>query len=125
MIALQIVAVCLAGGAGAAIRFVVDGTIRHHTSGTYPWATMIINVTGSLILGLVTGLVLSGLVAHSWQLVIGTGLLGGYTTFSTASVETVRLLEDRRWRAAAVNGPGMLVLCVAAAAGGYALGLWL
>ncbi len=125
MIALQIVAVCLAGGAGAAIRFVVDGTIRHHTSGTHPWATMIINVTGSLILGLVTGLVLSGLVAHSWQLVIGTGLLGGYTTFSTASVETVRLLEDRRWRAAAVNGPGMLVLCVAAAAGGYALGLWL
>lgn len=125
MIALQIVGLCLAGGVGAALRFVVDGTIRHHSSGSYPWATMIVNVTGSLILGLVTGLVLTGLVSHTWELVIGTGLLGGYTTFSTASVETVRLLEDRRWWAAAVNGPGMLVVCVAAAAGGYALGLWL
>ena len=76
MIALQIVGLCLAGGVGAAVRFVVDGTIRHHSSGSYPWATMIINVTGSLILGLVTGLVLTGLVSHTWQLVIGTGLLG-------------------------------------------------
>lgn len=125
MIAVQIVALCLAGGVGAALRFFVDGTIRHHSSGSYPVATMIINVSGSLILGLVTGLVLAGLVSHTWQLVIGTGLMGGYTTFSTASVETVRLAEDRRWWAATFNGLGMLALCVAAAAGGYLLGRWL
>lgn len=123
MIGVQIVALCLAGGAGAALRFVVDGTIRHRTSGAYPIATMVINVSGSLLLGLIVGLVLGGLVTHSWQLVLGTGLMGGYTTFSTASVETVRLLEEGRYRAAAINGFGMLLLAAAAAAGGYALGL--
>jgi CrcB protein len=83
---------------------------------------MIINVTGSLLLGILVGLFLSGVVSHTWQLVLGTGLLGGYTTFSTASVETVRLLEERRWWAATINGPGMLVLCTAVAAAGYAVG---
>ncbi len=125
MIALQFLAVCLAGGAGAALRFVVDATIRRHTSASYPLATMIINVSGSLVLGLLIGLVLGGTLSHGWQLILGTGMMGGYTTFSTASYETVRLLEERRWWAAAINGVGMLVLCTAAAAGGYALGLWL
>ena len=55
--------------------------------------------------------------------VIGTGMMGGYTTFSTASVETVRLVEEGRWRAGLINGFGMLVLCTGAAAGGLALGL--
>jgi fluoride exporter len=123
MIAAQILALCVAGGVGAALRFVVDGSIRHHTSGSYPLATMIVNVSGSLLLGLITGLVLSDLVTHTWQLVLGTGLMGGYTTFSTASLETVRLAEDRRWWAALINGIGMIMLCAAAAAGGYLLGL--
>jgi fluoride exporter len=123
MIAAQILALCVAGGVGAALRFVVDGSIRHHTSGSYPLATMIVNVSGSLLLGLITGLVLSDLVTHTWQLVLGTGLMGGYTTFSTASLETVRLAEDRRWWAALINGIGMILLCAAAAAGGYLLGL--
>lgn len=125
MIVLQFLAVCLAGGLGAALRFVVDGVIRHRTSGSYPLATMIINVSGSLVLGLLIGLVLGGVLTPGWQLIIGTGMMGGYTTFSTASYETFRLLEERRWWAAAMNGIGMLVLCTAAAAGGYALGRWL
>jgi CrcB protein len=125
VIALQIVALCLAGGVGAALRFVVDGTVRHHSSGTYPLATLVVNVSGSLVLGLITGLVLAGLVSHAWQLVLGTGMMGGYTTFSTASFETVRLLEEGRWWAGMINGLGMLVLCTAAAAAGFALGLWL
>jgi fluoride exporter len=125
VIVLQFLAVCLAGGLGAALRFVVDGVIRRHTSGSYPLATMIINVSGSLVLGLLIGLVLGGVLSPGWQLIVGTGMMGGYTTFSTASYETLRLLEERRWWAAAINGIGMLVLCTAAAAGGYALGRWL
>ncbi|GAA3605031.1 fluoride efflux transporter CrcB [Microlunatus ginsengisoli] len=125
MTGLEIVLLCLAGGVGAALRFVLDGTVRHHSSGSFPLGTMIINVSGSFILGLITGLVAGSVLTHGWQLVLGTGLMGGYTTFSTASLETVRLLEDRRWLAAAANGLGMLVIAVAAAAGGYALGLWL
>ena len=119
---LEFVAVCVAGGVGAALRFIVDGTIRHRTPQSFPYATMIINITGSLILGLLAGLVLGQVVSHHWQLIIGTGMMGGYTTFSTASVETVRLVEEGRWRAGLINGLGMLALCTAAAAGGFALG---
>ncbi len=115
MIALLI---ALAGGLGAASRFGIDGLIRHRLQSTFPWATVTINVTGSLLLGLLVGL---GAGDH-WQQVAGTGFLGGYTTFSTASFETADLLLDRRPLAAAVNGLGVLVGCVAAAAGGYALG---
>lgn len=125
MIALQFLAVCVAGGVGAALRFVVDGTIRQHSSWSYPPATMIINVSGSFVLGLLVGLVLGGVLSHTWQLIVGTGMMGGYTTFSTASLETIRLIEERRWWAAAINGLGMLLLSTAAAAAGYALGLGL
>ncbi|MDN5762266.1 MAG: fluoride efflux transporter CrcB [Microlunatus sp.] len=125
MIALQVVVLCVAGGIGAALRFVVDGAIRTRTSGSYPVATTVVNVSGSLLLGLVTGLVLGAHLSHGWQLVVGTGLLGGYTTFSTASVETVRLFEERRYLAATMNGLGMLLLATVAAAAGYALGLLL
>ena len=124
MTVLPFLAVCLAGGLGAALRFVVDAVIRNRTSGSYPLATMIMNVSGSLVLGLLIGLVLGGVLSPGWQLIIGTGMMGGYTTFSTASYETLRLLEERRWWAAAISGIGMLVLCTAAAAGGYALGRW-
>ena len=58
-----------------------------------------------------------------WQLVVGTGLLGGYTTFSTASVETVQLLDERRWRAALVNGFGVLIIATLAAGLGYLVGV--
>ena len=99
------------------------GLIRARVHSTYPVATTIINLTGSLVLGLLTGLATSHLLPHQWQLIVGTGLLGGYTTFSTASFETVRLLEDRRYVAAAVNGLGMLIAGTAAAALGFAVGL--
>jgi CrcB protein len=115
--------ICLAGGIGAALRFVIDGLIRARVRSTYPVATALINLTGSLLLGLITGLATSGLLAPQWQLVVGTGLLGGYTTFSTASFETVRLLEDHRYVAAALNGLGMLIVGTAAAALGFGIAL--
>ena len=79
-----------------------------------------INVTGSFLLGLLTGLATSQAMPQQWELVAGTGLLGGYTTFSTASFETVRLIGDRRYVAAACNGLGMLIVCTAPAALGFA-----
>ncbi|WP_423921120.1 fluoride efflux transporter CrcB [Frigoribacterium sp. 2-23] len=115
------VGIALAGGVGASLRFVVDGVVTGRLHNVFPWGTNIINVTGSLLLGLVTGLALGGVVSHDWQLVLGTGLLGGYTTFSTASLQTVRLLLDGARGPALLNGLGMLVLCVAASG----LGLWL
>jgi CrcB protein len=110
--------IALAGGLGAATRLVVDGLVRNRVSPTFPWATVLINVTGSFLLGLLVGLA----PGDRWHDVAGTGFLGGYTTFSTASLETAALLLDRRPLAAAANGLGVLVVGVAAAAGGYALG---
>jgi fluoride exporter len=115
--------ICLAGGAGAALRLTVDSLIRSRMKSTYPVGTMIINLTGSLLLGMLTGVTTSQLLPQQYQLIIGTGLLGGYTTFSAASFETVRLLEDREYVAAALNSLGMLISCTAVAALGYAAAL--
>jgi fluoride exporter len=110
-------AMALAGGLGAATRFVVDGEVRRR----FPLLpTAVVNVTGSLLLGVVAGLVLRGGLPAPWAAVLGTGFLGGYTTFSTASAETVRLLQAGRYAAAAGTSVGMLALSVAACALGVA-----
>lgn len=121
MTPLVLAAVALAGGLGAVVRFVIDGLVKSRIRSPFPLGTMLINVSGSLLLGFVTGLALAHLVSHEWQLVLGTGFLGGYTTFSTASFETLRLLQTRRVTLALLNGLGMLVLAVLAAAAGLAL----
>ncbi len=112
--------VALAGGVGAAARFGVDGFARSRSAAPFPWATVAINVSGSLLLGVVTGLVLFDGSPTLVRTVVGTGFCGGYTTFSTASAETVRLLQLHQYAAAAANAVGTLALTVAA--GG--LGLW-
>jgi CrcB protein len=108
--------VAVAGGVGAATRLVVDGVISSRTSGRLPWGTALINVTGSFLLGLVVAIDPRGAA------ILGTGFLGGFTTFSTASLETARLvLDGQRWSAAGY-GFGVLVLAVGAASAGYAIG---
>jgi CrcB protein len=114
--------VALAGGVGAVSRFVLDGLIRSRLSSLVPAGTMVINVSGSLLLGFVTGIVLVGAEPADFRVVLGTGFLGGYTTFSTAMIETVRLLQQRRWVAAGVNGVAMMILGLGAAVLGVFLG---
>ena len=108
----------LAGGLGAGARYQLDLWVRPRVSSRLPWSTLLINVTGSFALGLLVG---AG-ADDTWHAILGTGFLGGYTTFSTASVETAHLVLDRRYAAAAVNALVMLTVGVAAAAAGYALG---
>jgi len=110
----------VAGGVGAALRLLVDGAVRDRLGARLPWGTALINLTGSFVLGLLTGWAGHGL-PEPVLLVVGTGLLGGYTTFSTASVETVRLLQQRRYAASLGYGLGVLVLSVALALAGIAL----
>jgi CrcB protein len=112
----------VAGGIGAVLRFVVDGAVRSRVTGAFPVGTMLVNVSGSLLLGFLTEVALRDLLPAPWLLVIGTGLLGGYTTFSTASFESVRLIQQRRYGAALANSIGMLVLAVGAALLGIGLG---
>ncbi|KAA9395471.1 fluoride efflux transporter CrcB [Kocuria coralli] len=114
------VLIAVAGGIGATLRLMLDGVIRARVKETLPWGTITINLTGSLLLGLLTGLAAAQLVPEAWHLVIGTGFLGGYTTFSTASFETIRLIQERKWFAGLVNGLGTLLSATALAG----LGLW-
>ena len=114
----EVLLIAAAGGVGAVARFVWDGHLRSRAT-DYPVGTAIINLTGSLLLGFVTGLALSQLLSAPWALVLGTGFLGGYTTFSTASVETVRLAQERRRLAALLNGLGLLVASVVLAGIGW------
>jgi fluoride exporter len=114
--------VSMAGGLGAVARLVLDGLIRGRHALEYPVGTTLINVSGSFLLGLLGGLALRHGLPTYLHLLLGTGFLGGYTTFSTASVETVRLVQDRRWLAAVANGFGLVVVASAAAAAGLALG---
>jgi len=114
--------VALAGGVGAVARFLLDGAIRSRIALLVPAGTFVINVSGSLLLGFITGIVMVGAEPTDFRVVLGTGFLGGYTTFSTATIETVRLLQQRRWVAAGVNGVGMLLLGLGAAVLGVFLG---
>lgn len=111
-----------AGGIGAVVRYVLDTAVSRRVKGPLPFATIGINVTGSLLLGLIAGAVLAGVADPVLQAVLGTGFLGGYTTFSTASYQSVSLALNGRWAAAVVNGVGTLALCLAAALAGLALG---
>ncbi|WP_375483726.1 fluoride efflux transporter CrcB [uncultured Jatrophihabitans sp.] len=108
--------IALAGGAGALARFVLDGAVRARLASDFPWATVLINVTGSFALGVLTGLVLFHGRPDDLRLILGTGFCGGYTTFSTASVETVRLAQRGAVVAALGNALGTLVLAVGAGA---------
>ncbi|WP_372698342.1 CrcB family protein [Arthrobacter sp. JSM 101049] len=122
---LLFICLSVAGGLGAALRFVVDGVVKAHTRAAFPVGTWIINVSGSLLLGLLAGTTLAFITSNAIYLVAGTGFLGGYTTFSTASFESVRLLQERRYLASLANGLGMAVLCVGAAGLGYWGGYWI
>lgn len=113
--------VCLAGAAGAVSRFVVDGAIRARLRTTFPWATVVINASGSLLLGVLAGLVAFRHEGADVKLVIGTGFCGGYTTFSTSMFESVRLLQQGSWLRMIGNWLGSAALALAAAAVGLVL----
>lgn len=110
--------VCAAGGIGALSRFITDGLIRSRFGRVFPWGTIFINVSGALLLGIVTGLTLHHGMPLKYKLIIGTGFCGGYTTFSTASFEAVRLLEEKRFWSALMHvaaNAGLTILAATAA----------
>jgi CrcB protein len=111
----------VAGGLGAVVRYVVDGFVQERVEGVFPWGTWIVNVSGSLVLGFVTGLVLYHGLGDSPKAVIGTGFVGAYTTFSTFTYETVRLVEEGSRYEAALNVVANTTVALAAAAAGLAL----
>ncbi len=119
MIALLCVAG--AGALGAPARLLLDQWVNARTEDRFPYGTMAVNVSGSLVLGLVTGLALYQGLGHLPQTAIGTGFCGAYTTFSTFSYETVQLVEEGTPAAAVRNVAGSLVLGLLAAGAGLGL----
>jgi fluoride exporter len=112
---------CFFGAIGALSRFVVDAEVKRRWTSRFPWATFGINVSGSLLLGVLAGAVIFHGQASAWQTIVGTGFCGGYTTFSTASFETVRLVQQNARVMALLNAVGSLIASVAACVGGLAL----
>ncbi|MGI4894385.1 MAG: fluoride efflux transporter FluC [Janthinobacterium lividum] len=115
------IATCLVGALGAVSRFVVDGEIRRRWPSPLPWATFVVNVSGSLLLGLVTGAVIGHDSSNVLRVVVGSGFCGGYTTFGTAMVETLRLTQGRTTVAGVGYSVGTLVATVTAAGLGLVL----
>ncbi|MCD2114457.1 CrcB family protein [Rhodococcus rhodochrous] len=113
--------VALAGSLGAVVRFVVDSALRARSGSSLPWPTVLINVTGSLLLGILAGAVLFHDAPTAMLTIAGVGFCGGYTTFSTTSVDSVRLIVARRYAAAAAIAFGTLATTLVAAAAGLGL----
>src|SRR3984957_13222445 len=115
------VSVTLIGGAGSVLRFYVDGLVSSAAGRGFPYGTLVVNLSGAVVLGLLTGLALTGNAA----LLAGTAAVGSYTTFSTWMLETQRLTEERQYRKAVLNIVVSLALGIAAAALGRLIGLHL
>lgn len=108
----------LLGGVGALARFRLDALVQLRAAGEFPFGTLAVNVAGSLCLGVLTGLGVGG----DALLVVGTGLLGSFTTFSTWMLETERLGEEGEGRLALVNLAVPLGAGLAAALVGWSIG---
>jgi CrcB protein len=111
----------VAAGIGAPARYLVDGWVQERTGASFPWGTLTVNVSGCLALGVLTGLGLYHHLGATPRTILGTGGFGAYTTFSTLTFETVRLVEEGENTKAFANAAGSLVVGLAAASAGLAL----
>ncbi|MFJ2441950.1 fluoride efflux transporter CrcB [Streptomyces sp. NPDC087658] len=113
--------VILGASVGAPLRYLTDRSVQRRHDSVFPWGTFTVNVVGCLILGLLTGAISVGAAGSGARLLLGTGLCGALTTYSTFSYETLRLAEDGAKLYAVVN----VVASVAAGLGAVFLGVTL
>jgi CrcB protein len=118
---MLIATLVIAGAIGAVSRYVVDDLVKSRLAGAFPWGTFVINISGSFILGVITGVALYHGLGPIPKTAIGVGFCGAYTTFSTFSYETLHLLETGCVGPALGNALSSLVAGLAAAALGLAL----
>ena len=118
---LVVLGIGLVGGVGAIGRFLLDAAVSQRAGRGFPWGTLAVNLSGALALGLLVGAEVGG----DGLRLIGTGMLGAYTTFSTWMFESQRLAEDGELRRGLLNLLGSLVLGVAVVWLGREIGGWL
>ncbi len=119
----DIILVATGGAMGAVARYAIGGFLGDRGAAGFPWHTMAVNISGALLIGILMGASVDrSLIGPDWRLFLGTGLLGGYTTFSTLAYETTRLIEQGLLGPAALNMFGTGVAGIIAAIVGMALG---
>jgi CrcB protein len=120
---VHVVLVFLGGGLGAALRFLIAGTVQERVGPAFPWGTFAVNALGCFAIGvLATWFQERDGTSIGAQMFWIPGVLGGFTTFSAFGLETVRLLEGAQWAAAFGNVLGSVAVCLAAVALGVAVG---
>ncbi|HET9982278.1 MAG TPA: fluoride efflux transporter CrcB [Longimicrobiales bacterium] len=111
--------VFLGAGVGGLARYAVGGWIQQAAGAGFPWGTLVVNITGSLLLAFLYAFLEGTIAAPQWRALLGVGFCGGYTTFSTFSYETVRLLQDGQWSRASWYVLGSVLVSLVAAAAGF------
>lgn len=116
-------AVALGGAIGATMRYLAGEFISSRVRTDFPVHTLVVNVSGAFLLGIVMTLAIErGDLGRWWQLFLGVGILGGYTTFSTFAFETVELMREGAMAGAVLNAAGSVLLGVCAAVAGIYVG---
>jgi fluoride exporter len=118
---MLVVGVALAGAVGAPLRYLVDRFVQGRTPWVFPLGTFVINVSGSLLLGVIAGLALYHSFPSTPTAILGSGFCGGYTTFSTFTYGTLALAEERDYGAAVSNVLLSSIVPALAAGAGLAL----
>lgn len=109
--------ICLGGAVGTGARYMVAVWMARMGSTAFPWGTLLVNVCGSFLLGLLMQLSLSTqVISADLRLILGTGILGGFTTYSAFNYETLALLRADAWGVALVNAAATLIGCLVAGA---------
>jgi len=120
---VAILLIGLGGFAGAIARYLVDGVVSDRTGGAFPWGTLVINLTGSFVLGLLFAMTAErAILPAEIRGPVMIGFLGAYTTFSTFMLESWRLVESGAWGLALVNLGGSVLLGLIAVVAGLTLG---
>ena len=115
-------AIALGAAIGGVARYYLSTAVQHRLGATFPWGTLLINVSGSLLLGFIIRYALATpSMSLELRALLTTGFCGGYTTFSTYSYETAALLEDGQYERAGLYAFGSAILALAATLGGFLL----
>jgi CrcB protein len=115
--------ICLGGAAGTGARYLLSGWLLRTLGPGFPWGTLAVNVIGSFLLGLLMHIALAtALLSPTLRLTLTTGVMGGFTTYSTFNYETLQYLQRNEWLAAGTNVAATLLVCLAVGALGVLTG---
>lgn len=123
---LRLLAICLGGAVGTAGRYLLAIWLPTVAGTAFPWATLTVNVAGSFLLGAImqTGMT-TEVMSPTLRLALTTGVMGGFTTYSTFNYETLNYFSEGAWATGLLNIGATVVVCLVAGIGGVAVARWI